>query len=169
MLHRKLPKSYCFTKDVKRASSHGPASRDRGLFSAKSRSVPVRQSDVIYLNRAPRPDGLVNREVIIARPPPLLRLFRKSFVHGVPMHEVEPLMKLPRVPHKPVPELALPQRALGSPIPVQPSSRNLLHVVDHLRNGKRIPRPDLRMKMIRHQDVAAKQEPKPPARSTHCP
>lgn len=84
--------------------------------------------------------------------------------YRIQMHVHQPVIELFGVAHKPVPELVLPEGSLGSAFVVQFPRGNLFHTVDDLGYRERVSRPDQRMPVVGHHDIAVEQKLEPLAR-----
>jgi len=145
-----------------RAGSHGQCSPDRGFFSCP---IPQRQLHIVNLDGACCYRRLVQSKIVVTRPPPIFRPLDQAFPDGIQVHVFQPLLEFPLVAHKAIPKLVLPQRSPAPPPGVKPQRRDLLDVVQHLPDQKRIPRPDQGVPVVGHQNIAAEHKPQPSPRS----
>jgi Transposase IS116/IS110/IS902 family len=129
------------------------------LTAGLSSPISHRQPNVINLNRATFHLAVIQREIIAAGPSPLFWFAGQPLPHRVQVHVIETRVKFLLVAYKAVPELMLPNRPFGSAPLVQPTCGDPLNVMDDLRNSQRMGNPDQHVPMVRHQNIAAKQEP----------
>jgi len=132
------------------AGSHGQCFPDRGFFSCP---ISNWQAYVVNLNGAGRHRGLVQGQIIVARPPPILRPLDQPSTNRIHVHIFQALFKLPLMPYKPVPKLVLPNRSPAAAQSMKPQSRDLLHIMEHLPDQQRILRPDQSVPVIGHQNI----------------
>jgi hypothetical protein len=78
-----------------------------------SGAIRFRQISTINLNRTGRHALLIEGEVILIGPPPILRSRRQLFAHRGQVHRVKPLVKISRMSHKALPAGCADARAVG--------------------------------------------------------
>ena len=85
-------------------------------------------------------------------------MFDQSPAHGVEVDVIETLTEFLGMTNKAVPKLVLPARTICVMKAVELERRNSLHVLSNRRNGYRKSWPNQSVPMVRHQDIAAKEE-----------
>jgi hypothetical protein len=128
------------------------------LFSG---AIPQSKSHVINLNGARRHRCLVQSEIVVTRPPPILRPLHQPLLDGIHAHLFDSLSEFLFVAHKAIPILMLPPRPAGGSLGVQPQRHNFLGVVQHLVDPQRIRRLNQGGPVVRHQNSAAEQKSPP--------